>query len=207
MGRLWSFWTSVLLACALCFLHVPERNRGLFGQFNEERRRGELTPIRLPGGSAVEFRSMESAALGGSQPYSIFLPPSFSKEHIDYVVARARNVLVDLETWIGYDASKDEIGRNYAGEGMKLFELGIPLCEAHRALVVLRRMLWNFVEIESDFDTMFELSQIRELSDRVILFFDRALYYLIRGYSEEMNRRMKSLWKLTDEDTDKIFFE
>jgi hypothetical protein len=133
--------------------------------------------------------------------------PSFSKEHIDYVVARARNVLVDLETWIGYDASKDEIGRNYAGEGMKLFELGIPLCEAHRALVVLRRMLWNFVEIESDFDTMFELSQIRELSDRVILFFDRALYYLIRGYSEEMNRRMKSLWKLTDEDTDKIFFE
>ena len=80
MSRFGSALVWGVLACALWFLSAPERNAGLFGQFNEERRRGELTPIQLPGGSAVEFRSMESAALGGSQPYSIFLPPSFSKD-------------------------------------------------------------------------------------------------------------------------------
>ncbi len=52
----------------------------LFGQFNDERRRGDLTPIELPGGSVVEFKSMPSAALGAEQPYSIFLPPSFSTQ-------------------------------------------------------------------------------------------------------------------------------
>jgi hypothetical protein len=47
----------------------------------------------------------------------------------------------------------------------------------------------------------------QELSDRVILFFDRAEYYAIRGYTEEMNRKIKKLWKLKPEDTNKIFFE
>ena len=53
---------------------------GGFGQFNDERRRGDLVPIVLPGGSVVEFKSMDAPSLGGPQPYSVFLPPSFSKD-------------------------------------------------------------------------------------------------------------------------------
>jgi len=49
-------------------------------QFNDERRRGDLSPIVLPGGSRVEFSSMSSNALGGEQGFSIFLPPSYSKQ-------------------------------------------------------------------------------------------------------------------------------
>ncbi len=52
----------------------------LKAQFNEERRRGDLTPIALPGGSRVEFVTMPSQSLGGEQPFSIFLPPSFAKQ-------------------------------------------------------------------------------------------------------------------------------
>ncbi len=52
----------------------------LLAQFNDERRRGDLAPIELSGGSVVEFKSMPSTALGVEQPYSIFLPPSFRKE-------------------------------------------------------------------------------------------------------------------------------
>lgn len=52
----------------------------LNGQFNDERRRGELSPIVLAGGSRVEFVSMTSQALGGDQPFSVFLPPSFAKQ-------------------------------------------------------------------------------------------------------------------------------
>jgi len=52
----------------------------LRSQGPEERRRGELTRIDLPGGSAVEFKTLESKTLGAPQPYSIFLPPSFGKE-------------------------------------------------------------------------------------------------------------------------------
>jgi hypothetical protein len=59
---------------------------------------------------------------------------------------------------------------------------------------------------EIPLDTTIELSQMRELNDRLTLFFDRAEYYFIRGYMEEMNRNMKDIWHLKDEDTDRIFF-
>ncbi|HYK91286.1 MAG TPA: alpha/beta hydrolase family protein [Acidobacteriota bacterium] len=69
---------SFLLAatCALVFrCMIPA-----WAQFNEERRRGDLSPLALPGGSTVEFKTLDSAALGTTEPYSIFLPPSFNKE-------------------------------------------------------------------------------------------------------------------------------
>ncbi len=49
------------------------------GQFDEERRRSDLSPIVLPGGGRVEFHTMASKALGGDQPFSVFLPPSFDR--------------------------------------------------------------------------------------------------------------------------------
>lgn len=51
----------------------------LQAQFDGERRRSDLSPITLPGGSVIEFKSFESQALGMPEHYSIFLPPSFPK--------------------------------------------------------------------------------------------------------------------------------
>jgi S-formylglutathione hydrolase FrmB len=52
----------------------------LQAQFNDERRRTDLSPIALPGGSTVEFKSFDSEALSAPERYSVFLPPSFSKD-------------------------------------------------------------------------------------------------------------------------------
>lgn len=52
----------------------------LRAQFNDERRRADLNPISLPGGSLIEFKSFESKTIGGNERYSIFLPPSYSKQ-------------------------------------------------------------------------------------------------------------------------------
>ena len=49
-------------------------------QFNDERRRSDLSPISLPGGSTIEFKSFDSQSLGMSERYSIFLPPSYAKD-------------------------------------------------------------------------------------------------------------------------------
>ncbi|MCP4129492.1 MAG: hypothetical protein GY754_00610 [bacterium] len=132
---------------------------------------------------------------------------SFSELNMKYAEDKARGVLENLSKWVGYDTMKEDVGRRYATEGKDLFKMGIPVCEAHRALVVLRRTLWLFIVNEAAFDSAFQLHQMRELNDRVILFFDRAGFYLLRGYTEEMNQKIKELWKVSDEDTEKIFFE
>jgi len=49
------------------------------GQFNDERRRSDRNSISLPGGSTIEFKTFDSKTLERPEPYSVFLPPSFSK--------------------------------------------------------------------------------------------------------------------------------
>ena len=132
---------------------------------------------------------------------------SFSKDNLEYIENEAKFVLKNLGKWVSFDTAKEDVGKKYAEHGMEYFRRQIPLCEVVRSLFVLRRTLWLFVLNESAFDSAFQLNQMRELSDRVILFFDRTKYYAIRGYQEEMNIKIKELWNLTSEDTEKIFFE
>jgi hypothetical protein len=132
---------------------------------------------------------------------------SFSKEHLKYVEEKAQSILKQLGKWVSYDTTKEEVGRLYANEGIEFFKMGIPQCEVHRAMFVLRRTLWLFVQNESILNSSFEIYQMTELSDRVILFFDRAEFYIIRGYTEAMNKKMMELWKLDNKETEKIFFE
>lgn len=131
---------------------------------------------------------------------------TYSKENIEYIENEAKIVLTNLNKWVNYDTAKEDVGKKYSEHGKEYFDRKIPLCEVVRSLFVLRRTLWLFVLNESAFDSAFQLNQMRELSDRVILFFDRTKYYAIRGYQEEMNKKIKELWNLTDEDTKKIFF-
>jgi hypothetical protein len=85
--------------------------------------------------------------------------------------------------------------------------MGVPLCEVFKSMGLLRNVLWLFVVNESGFDSAFQLHQMRELNDRIILFFDRVQYYITRGYMEAMNKKIKELWKLADDDTEKILFQ
>ncbi len=131
---------------------------------------------------------------------------SYTEQHLKVVEKKAREVLKNLGQWVNYDTNKEDVGRRYAEEGITLFEMGIPLCELHRAMVVLRRTLWVFVVNESAFDSAFQLHQMRELNDRVILFFDRAEYYTIRGYTEAMNKKLKEKFSASSEELEEIFY-
>jgi len=60
-------------------LAIPLALQTTLGQFSDERRRSDFNPISLPGGSVIEFKSFDSKCIGGPERYSVFLPPSFSK--------------------------------------------------------------------------------------------------------------------------------
>jgi S-formylglutathione hydrolase FrmB len=52
----------------------------LVAQLNDSRRKTDLSPISLPNGGRIEFNSFDSQKLGMAARYSIFLPPSYSKD-------------------------------------------------------------------------------------------------------------------------------
>jgi S-formylglutathione hydrolase FrmB len=73
-------WIGSVLGCLSIAVIVGVALYSLAAaQFNDERRRTDLGPITLPGGSTVEFKSFDSKTLGAPERYSVFLPPSFSK--------------------------------------------------------------------------------------------------------------------------------
>ena len=132
---------------------------------------------------------------------------SFTEDRAAYVRGRVANILFNLREWISYDTTKVDIGRRYAAEGIEYFKKGIPLCEAVRSFVILKKTIWLFSLNECSIDSAYELYQMSEIYERIIIFFDQAIYYISRGYTEEMSRKMKELWKLSDEDIDKVFFQ
>ena len=50
------------------------------------------------------------------------------------------------------------------------------------ALFLLKRQIWLYILQEGLLTTNLELYQALELNNRVVLYFDRAIYYLTRGY-------------------------
>jgi S-formylglutathione hydrolase FrmB len=71
---------AALLLFGLGAVAIGRASQPLQAPGGEERRRGDLSTLTYPGGSQVQFDSLPSKTLGGDQPFSIFLPPSFDKE-------------------------------------------------------------------------------------------------------------------------------
>jgi S-formylglutathione hydrolase FrmB len=67
-----------LAAGWLCILCLTSGMAYAFlAQQGDERRRSDLSPIDLSGGSRVEFKAFTSESLGQERQYSIFLPPAY----------------------------------------------------------------------------------------------------------------------------------
>jgi hypothetical protein len=69
--------------------------------------------------------------------------------------------------------------------GRRRREEGFALSEVMWALVMTRRHIWYKVLSDGFLDTSLELNQALELNNRVVLFFDKAAYYLCKGYEKE----------------------
>ena len=117
---------------------------------------------------------------------------AFQRVHRDELEARISVLYRNLGNWIG-DRSDAAIRAEYEQWGARRFREGIPLGEIIFALIVTKHHLRRFVRdhglVEGAPDRVdwgevlpVHLYGIQELNAMVGEFFDRALYYLARGY-------------------------
>ncbi|OPY09261.1 MAG: hypothetical protein A4E66_01758 [Syntrophus sp. PtaB.Bin001] len=64
------------------------------------------------------------------------------------------------------------------------FKEGIPLHEAIHALIMMRRHLWLFADMQVIFTSPLDQYQAVETITRTIRLFDHAIYIIIRRYKE-----------------------
>ena len=98
---------------------------------------------------------------------------------------RAFNVYSNLGKWISRETDKENIAKHYMALGAQRREEGFALSEVIQALIIARRHIWLKVQSEGFLDTILDLNQAMELSNRVVLFFDRAIYYTAIGYEQK----------------------
>ncbi|OHD67239.1 MAG: hypothetical protein A2W19_07870 [Spirochaetes bacterium RBG_16_49_21] len=94
----------------------------------------------------------------------------------------------EMSKWVAKDLPKEEVKEYYQKLGKIRLHEGIPASQFFQALVLLKRHMWLFLKKQLE-NEMTDYKQAMEVSDRVVLFFDRAAYYMLIGYEEERGKK------------------
>lgn len=104
---------------------------------------------------------------------------------MDVLHERADSVCKRIGYFLGRRLPKKKLARFFTRLGKVRREEGVPLEEEVMALLLLKRHIWLYVLQEGLLTTNLELYQALELNNRVVLYFDRAIYYMTLGYEQE----------------------
>ena len=93
------------------------------------------------------------------------------------------SVYRDLSQWIDREYPKEKIAEHYEKIGRERRGLGIPVSQVQKAMVLQKRHLWLFV-MDKLYDDLTSYKEAVDLNNRVVLFFDRATTFMLRGYED-----------------------
>lgn len=101
---------------------------------------------------------------------------------------RVYEVYHNLRDWL-LTKTEADIERWYATIGARRFTQGVELSQLICALLLVKAHLWEFMRREALLDRPIEVYQEFELFQMVDQFFDRAIYYSVRGYEHAAKSR------------------
>ena len=110
--------------------------------------------------------------------------PSYHTYDKKKLYQRAFRVYSQLGKWISRETSKEDIAKYYTAIGKQRRIEGFALSEVIQALIITRRHVWLKVLSEGFLDTVLDHHQALELNNRVVLFFDRAIFFTSLGYEK-----------------------
>jgi hypothetical protein len=110
--------------------------------------------------------------------------PTYHRFNPAELYRRSYTVYSQLGKWISYETTRAEIAEYYMALGKQRRREGFAVSEVIQALIITRRHVWLKVSSEGLLDTALELLRAMELSNRVVLFFDRAIFYTAMGYEK-----------------------
>jgi len=96
-----------------------------------------------------------------------------------------------LGAWL-VEKPEEKIRQRYEELGRQRRFEGIPLHEVVLALVLSKDQILEFARAEGPSETSLDLYGKEELEFRISRFFDRCIYYVVRGYEESLRKELRS---------------
>jgi ADP-ribose pyrophosphatase YjhB (NUDIX family) len=98
---------------------------------------------------------------------------------------RIMSLIGHFSKWLGGTYSDQEIRENYRNLGKTRKEEGFKLSEVLSALSLIRKHIWEFALSHQVWTKTIDIYMSLELERRMVLFFDKAAFYVTKGYEEE----------------------
>ena len=111
----------------------------------------------------------------------------FSDISVHELRERVYEIYRHLGEWL-LGKNELDIEQRYREIGSRRAQQKVPLSEVVQAIVLVKENLWEFLKSEAVTDQAMEIMGELELLQMLEMFFDRAIYYGVVGYEEEVAR-------------------
>lgn len=108
--------------------------------------------------------------------------PSYHDITENDLVNRIHNVYEKLSMWLDWEISSHEVARFFLNCGAERKAEDVPLSESIYAIILARRNLFEHLMEQSVIQGAMDLQRLIEFNSRVTYFFDKAVYFVIKGY-------------------------
>jgi ADP-ribose pyrophosphatase YjhB (NUDIX family) len=110
--------------------------------------------------------------------------PTYASASPDEMFNRSLTVISQFQKWLSGEYNDDYIRSSYKDLGRNRKSEGFMLSEVISALSLLRKHIWEFALSQHMWNKTIDIYMSLELEKRMVLFFDRAAFYVVRGFEE-----------------------
>ncbi|MDQ7817498.1 MAG: histidine kinase N-terminal domain-containing protein [Melioribacteraceae bacterium] len=132
---------------------------------------------------------------------------TYQKLEASKIIAREEIVYGNLVNWLKSGASNDEAEKLFEKIGAERFNQGFPLTELNYALFITKKVLWNAVGQKKELFGPLVFDELFKCMTVVNNYFDLGNFYMIRGYVNELFRKLDISDKMSREEIHKILIK
>jgi 8-oxo-dGTP diphosphatase len=100
------------------------------------------------------------------------------------LLSRAMVIIGEFDAWLRGAKSENELKRFYISLGRQRGDEMVPLEELISAISLLKKHIFRFTSSTGVWYRLVDIYRVLELGERLVYFFDRAIYYAVVGYGK-----------------------
>lgn len=128
--------------------------------------------------ASIAVRWMEDVRTNSSTP-------SYKEFDHATLFKRINTVLSQFEEWLGGHYDNEKMRDFYFNLGKRRKQAGINISEVLSALSLSKKHIWEFALSQNMWVKTIDIYRTLELDRRMVFFFDKATYYVSKGYEAE----------------------
>lgn len=175
--------TEALAVCEA--LHrEPWAIQDSFAHLYSDRGEGMLSDALV---ALVEEHAEEICQRWLAQVHANPTTPTYARLASPSVRGAALEALSRFCTWLEEPSAERTMEAFYFEIGRARAREGYPLAEVLSALTLLRKEIWAYAREHQVLASPLDVYRVMELSRRIVLFFDKAIYHTSRGHLREQS--------------------